>query len=214
MGAVHRGTLPVSDLIGLQLEIERIAITSADSLVRLPGDDPDEIPALAVHRWAGGYRLVFAEEVSPADRAALRALDVEAAFDDVTTVSSILGPIRRDQFATYTFVQEPAGDEYRGVVAEPAGFAIYEGGVRAAWAFSSREGPSAAELAVETLPQFRRRGFARRAASAWAAAKMDLGKVAFYTHAADNVPSQRLAASLGVTWAFDVVTYARKRDGA
>ena len=56
----------------------------------------------------------------------------------------------------------------------------------------------AAELALEVLPEYRRRGYGRQVASAWANHIMQEGLVAFYSHLHDNLPSQALAQSLGV----------------
>jgi ribosomal protein S18 acetylase RimI-like enzyme len=71
-----------------------------------------------------------------------------------------------------------------------------------AWAWSQEKNEKAAELAVEVLPQYRRRGYGRQVASAWANHIIQQRLVAFYSHLHDNVPSQALARSL------DVVQYA------
>jgi predicted GNAT family acetyltransferase len=61
-----------------------------------------------------------------------------------------------------------------------------------------RENPFCAEVAVETLPEFQRRGYARRVCAAWANNALRRGKVAFFSHAESNLASRRLALSLGV----------------
>ena len=66
------------------------------------------------------------------------------------------------------------------------------------WRCRCRENDASAEAAVETLPQFRRKGFARATASAWADAVISAGKIAFFSHSRDNAASEALAKSLGV----------------
>lgn len=61
-----------------------------------------------------------------------------------------------------------------------------------------RQTDKAAELALEVLPIYRRRGYGRQLAAAWANHIMHQGLVAFYSHLHDNLPSQTLAQSLGV----------------
>jgi predicted GNAT family acetyltransferase len=68
------------------------------------------------------------------------------------------------------------------------------------WAWNERQNERCAELAMETVPAFRRRGFARQAAAAWAAAVIDSGRVVFYSYRRTNSASAWLADSLGVAW--------------
>jgi RimJ/RimL family protein N-acetyltransferase len=82
-----------------------------------------------------------------------------------------------------------------------------QAGEPVSWAWSSRTNAKAAELAIETKPAFRRRGFARQVAAAWARYQLQQQKIAFYSHLHDNLPSRALAASLGVVHIMDVVGY-------
>jgi predicted GNAT family acetyltransferase len=76
------------------------------------------------------------------------------------------------------------------------------------WAWSSDTNPKAVELAVKTDEAHRRRGYARQVASAWAYHNMKRGKVAFYSHKADNFASRSLAKNLGVVRYAQATTYA------
>jgi hypothetical protein len=54
---------------------------------------------------------------------------------------------------------------------------------------------------VETLPEYRRRGFALSAVAGWARAVRALGAMPFYSTSWDNISSQAVAARLGATLA-------------
>lgn len=197
----------VPEAVRLQLELERIGVAAGNVMVRLPGPDPDDIPRVAIYRHRAGWAFLCDETITGSARMRLRSLDAPTLFDDQAAVEAVIGPTRRAAYRTHTFdvVPDATGEN---VVAEPGLWAVYDGGRRVAWASSSREGPRAAELAVETLPEYRRRGYARRVASAWAAARLAAGKTCFYSYLIDNHPSAMLARSLGVVWQFDVATYA------
>ena len=192
------------ELIMRQLEIERKAVVEGDLLVRTRGPDPDDIASVSVYQHGSAHLQLFGEDVSPDQRATLRRLGAARAFTDQRAVEAVIGPREREHFRIYTFDRSaPAA----GVVAEDNVWSLYHGEVLASRAFSSREGRRAAELAVETKPPFRRRGFARRVACAWADAQLTQGRIAFYSHAVSNAASQALATSLPVTERFEVVTY-------
>jgi GNAT superfamily N-acetyltransferase len=55
------------------------------------------------------------------------------------------------------------------------------------------------EAGVETLPDYRRRGFGVQAVAGWAHAVQASGTTPFYATTFDNVASQRLAARLGLS---------------
>lgn len=55
------------------------------------------------------------------------------------------------------------------------------------------------EAGVETLPDYRRRGFGVKAVAGWARTVQASGATPFYATTFDNVASQRLAARLGLT---------------
>jgi predicted GNAT family acetyltransferase len=71
-------------------------------------------------------------------------------------------------------------------------------GVAASRAWTQAKNAEAAELALETLPQYRQSGFGRQVAAAWGHQICSEGKVAFYSYRLDNLASAALARSLGV----------------
>jgi predicted GNAT family acetyltransferase len=81
-------------------------------------------------------------------------------------------------------------------------------GLAAAEAWSARSTDESAELAVETRPEYQRRGYGRQVCAAWANDQLDTGRIAFFSHAVENVASAALAKSLGVRHFMDNVNYA------
>ena len=77
--------------------------------------------------------------------------------------------------------------------------AVLEGGRAVSVCASARISKAAHEAGVETLPEFRHRGYAARAVAAWAVAVRALGAAPFYSTAWDNVASQAVAHKLGLT---------------
>ena len=67
-----------------------------------------------------------------------------------------------------------------------------------AWAWSQARSEQSAELAVEVLPEHRRRSYGRQVAAAWAHHVMKQGRIAFFSHVHGNTASRGLAESLGV----------------
>jgi len=77
-------------------------------------------------------------------------------------------------------------------------FAVVCDGVAVSVCFSARNGAVVCEAGVETLPAFRRRGYAGAVTAAWAAAIFNLGRVPLYSTSWGNVASQGLAGRLGL----------------
>lgn len=194
-------------LWAVQLRLESKAVNDG-RIVRLPGDNPDEIATCSVVRFVDGVEVVFGEDADEDLIARTSLLASESFFVDPTsTARSIAGgcPTRVAFFHTYAFpetAQRQSADVVRVGVEE---YAYIVDGRAVSWASSSRSNSEAAELWVRTEPAFQRRGHGRRVARAWAGEVTSAGKVAFYSHLHRNDSSRRLAAQLGVVHVFDVV---------
>lgn len=204
--------LEATDLIRLNAEMEHDLTLNGD-LVPLPGRDP---LLMLAHRHRDGYVFHYRQQVPPALREQIGALGPQRAFDDDSAVQAILSGyapcIRLVEGVGGYFTKAPTPDEYPGVVYEGDSCQIEIDGQAVSRAWSWFESDEAAELVVEALPDFRRHGYARQVAAAWAAGVMQAGRVAFYSYLTDNEASAALARSLGVVEYATWVAYLRCRS--
>lgn len=200
-------------LLQLQLELECKRVDTEGLLYPVPCDNPDDLSCVFVARHAAGWTIYFRHDLPLSLRQRLKTLPAEQLWADVETVQTLLAAERIESArhiwrgSTYHFAQLPSPAETPDVIAHEGAFVMMQAGEPVAWAWSSRTNARAAELAVETKPAFRRRGFARQVAAAWARSQLQRQKVAFYSHLHDNLPSRALATSLGVVHIMDVVGY-------
>lgn len=208
------------ELLLLQLEVERIGVVAGETLVRLPGERPDGIPRFYIAELASGITRYYRDDVPAATRAELAALPVERARDDHAAVQRILA---QDAPCTniwagvsYYFPDGVVGPaDYPDVVAldwsrraeierfdaemTSFGWPVYvvrRDGQIVATCVSTRETERAGEAWVQTTPAHRGQGYARQVTAAWGDALLRQGKVAFYSHALDNVASGGVARTL------------------
>lgn len=78
------------------------------------------------------------------------------------------------------------------------GAAIIQGGEAVAVCCSARTSAGAAEAGVNTLPEWRGRGYARGVVVAWAGAVRAAGRIPLYSTSWDNLASRGVARSLGL----------------
>lgn len=84
--------------------------------------------------------------------------------------------------------------------------AVVRDGAAVSICFSARIGTAVCEAGVETLPAFRRRGFASAVTAAWAAEVRNSGRIPLYSTSWDNRASQRVAQRLElIMYGADVV---------
>jgi predicted GNAT family acetyltransferase len=209
--------MDVNVLIETQLRLECKGTNAEGLLARIPGPDPDDIPRCLVLRHNSGYRVLFRHDLAFHIRERIATLPPEVVFDDRQMISAVLAedvPVESIWIGrSYIFPSAPAPAEYPDVVR------LDRDGARSVYAIriddqivasceSAREDDAAAEAWVQTLPEFRRRGYARQVTAAWAHDLMGQGKIPFYSHNIDNLASQGVARSLGLIPFIDGVGYA------
>jgi len=192
------GRLTTLDLIRLNTEIENVVNSDGD-LTPISGKDS---AIFAIHRHEGGYVYYFRYDLLPSTRQQIEALAPEEALYNHDTVKRILAPYAtcNKVFAGrgYHFGRIPSPDEFPDAVLHEGCYVIMADGKPVSWAWTQDGNERAAELAVETLPEYRRRGHARQAVAAWASHVVKGGRVAFFSHEIGNVESEALGRSLGV----------------
>jgi hypothetical protein len=190
------------DLIHLQLELECIGFNEKGFLTRIAGDNPDDIARIFIAKYAEYYALYFRDDINHDIVKQLRSFSSEQLYINTNTVKSILYQSMVPQipyrFASYVFERCPLPDEFPDVSRQDESFVILYEGKIVSKAWSSRRNAHAAELAVETAPDFRRRGYAYQVCSAWAAYHILHDRVAFYSHLETNDASRGLAQNLAL----------------
>ncbi len=217
-------------LILCQLQLEGIGLDDAGRMTRIPSIDADVIPRVYAARFRTGTLRFYRDDVPEIARGYLDALPDEAFLDDIGHVRWILGLYERCtdwwEGASYTVGEPPPasefpdarrlspGDQQHLTDLDPAVltigrpiFAIVVDGHVASTCVSVRESAAAAEAWVQTAPAFRRRGYARQVTAAWAHDVRSSGKIAFYSHAHDNLASRGIARGLGMEKFIDAVGY-------
>jgi GNAT superfamily N-acetyltransferase len=186
------------DLIRLSIEIEHIIDSNGD-LVPIPGK---ESALFSISQYQEGYATYFRYDIPAETREQIAAFGPEEALNNHQTIRRVLACYTpcKEVFAGRGcyFTHIPAPDEFPDVVFHKGCYVIKVKGQPVSWAWTQDESERAAELAVETLPGYRRRGYGRQVVAAWAVDVIRGGQVAFYSHRIGNVASEGLAHSLGV----------------
>jgi epoxide hydrolase-like predicted phosphatase len=175
---------------------------------RTPDGDLDFIPdsseraLFIVYQVNGHYQAYFHHQV-PADiRQMLARNGYEKAFSQPEQVEDILAAHvacqRGGPYQTGFFTRCPTIEALPQVVETDGRMEIRMDDTPVSRALSVRENSNCAEVAVETLAAYQRRGFARQVSAAWARQVIQSGRVAFFSFAETNLASRSLAASLGV----------------
>jgi len=202
-------------LIRIQLELECIRINQRGYLESFPCDNPDNLARLYVMHDGQHYYRYLRHDVPPDLRQLLKLMAGDTLFAAHDRVQGVLleDALCHEIFAgkTYIFPDDtpPTTDDPAVIYRDEGhlcGF-VLDGEIVASCS-SVRENDYAAEAWVQTAVSHRRKGYGRRVVLAWAQRIRALNKVPFYSHAVTNLPSQHLAQSVGMQWAFDIVAYS------
>lgn len=230
---LHKATdhMEAVHLIQMQLAIECIGLDKDGLLIRVPGPNPDEIARIYAYQYEDGYITYFRRDVPASIREQICALGAENVFHDQEAVKALL---LRDApctvvgfFHVYVFLDTPSPDQFPDVarlgevhralieeyhaglnVTERAVWAVIQDGMIVSTCGSVRENEKAGECYAFTVPEYRRRGYGRQVTAAWGYHLVEQGKVAFHSHARENLASQSLARSLGLRLSSSVATYS------
>lgn len=188
----------VYDLIQLQIELE-YQLDAQEHIIPFPGSS--EQARLIIYQSSNGIWSFFQPDFPPTVKEEILWVGSRQAFESPQEFQKSLSKLGQYQlcgpFHSYIFPENFAGD-FPEVRENGGRYEILIDKVPVSWAWSIRENQYCCEVAVETAPGFRQRGFARRVTAAWGQAIQRQGRVAFYSHAADNHPSRALARSLGL----------------
>jgi hypothetical protein len=186
------------ELIRLQIELEYRV--EGDGLVPFPGST--EQARFIEYCYQGGYTRFYRIDLPVQLRLELGRIDSAQVFASPEMVREILNAYSlcnsMGVFESCAFVQLPQTNEYPDVQWDGKSFTIRVGEEVVCWAWCERSNNRCAEVAVETLPTYQRRGFARQVVSALAASEMEKGKVVFFSYKIGNLASRALGRSLGV----------------
>lgn len=150
----------------------------------------NDVPQVTIYWYTGGHIVFFREDVSPSVQTRI--------LNDPGLAGSILRSGRTLPRTTYYFERVPnRAPVLPHAVLEQERWTIRVDAVVACQAWTTGENGVAATVRVDTLREFRGRGFARQATAAWVAEVLGDGQIPYYTHAIDNHASRALARSLG-----------------
>lgn len=198
------------ELVELKIAMEFGVAPVGDSLPPARENGEGQ-PRLLVSRFGDDFACYFRFDLPPSIRDVLRELDPDTLMRDEQRVRDILardaGCGKTYHIRWYTIDRMPDPAEYRDVSEKEGMYVVLVDGTVAAWAKTDCENERAAEVSIETLPAFRRRGYARQVTAAWAAHALAAGKVAYYSHLLANAPSRAVADSLGLIHLSDETEY-------
>ena len=206
----------------IHMTLDGICFTGDGFLKPLPGSVPDKIQRLYLAQHDNGFLRCFREDLPAHIRQQLSQLHTEQILNDPETIKTLLAedaPCKEIlQSKSYLFPNTLTARDFPEVIQLDATYqsqfaqfspgeaispwpmyAVIVNGRIVSTCQSSQENISAAEAWVRTLPDFRRRGYARQVTAAWAYQLQQRGKLPFYSHRWDNTASEAVARSLQLT---------------
>lgn len=209
------------ELIKIHLELECIGVNKSSQLHQIPCADPDDLPRFYIAHHDKGYSRYFRQDLAVsicnqllalAPETALRAREIvqtilaqDTPCTDIHTGKSYVFPdltesniesqaVRLDE-SHRALIEQFSPDMN---IVDKAVFAVIIEGRIVSICESSRENARAGEVWVQTVPDFRGRGFAGQVTAAWARHLQQQTKIPFYSHKLSNLASQAVAQQLNL----------------
>lgn len=219
------------EALRLQLRLEGLDIMNGGLLRQVeivPGED---MPLMVIAQLADRQVVVYYDRsLEPDFRRALQERSAGLQFPEIGPPAALIQgqniPVEVGHYRTLLFPGHVPVQAHPDVLRLPGqhpwverfgfgGFAcpvhgIEREGKLVSACVSVRENRACGEGWVYTDPDYRNLGFARQVVGAWAHSLIAAGKVPFYSHRLGNIPSARLAASLGLEPAFEEISISRK----
>lgn len=152
------------DLIRLNVRLEYKCVTSDNRLIPFPNSS--EQSRCLIHKHHAGYELFLRHDLPIAISDSILALPKEVVFNDPDRIKIILAPCTEMWIGkSYYVPYEPNRAQFSDAVYVDSRWLIRVDDQAVAWAWTVRENDQAAEVAVETEPRYRRRGYAAQVLS-------------------------------------------------
>jgi GNAT superfamily N-acetyltransferase len=200
----------ISMLIRLRVSLE-YQLDQEGFLIPFPNSS--EQAWFLVYQYAQGYKTFFQHALPGEVRQRLAALGPQEAFNHPGLVRKLISDGYQScaggevVYWSGYFDCPPETDERSHATCDGDAWVVKVEGQTVCQASSVRKNEKCAEVYVETLPAYRRKGYGRQVVAAWARDVLDSRRVPFYSYRLRNRPSTALANSLRVAWYANVVTF-------
>ncbi len=172
-------------------------------LVRLKFELESIIPDFFEHAL---YRSTASDRMTPDDMEAVAVIispdkTLPLILDDPHYKEHTpITEVRREVWYSFNALSAPNMDDcffHESAMGRVDVFAVEIRGIIVAQAWTIRQISEAAEVAVEVMSDYRRKGYAKQCVASWVQWQFRQGRVPIYAHREGNVGSQALANSLG-----------------
>jgi RimJ/RimL family protein N-acetyltransferase len=213
----------------LQIELEGTGLAGEHTIRQVREVPGEELPLMLLAQLADPGLVAYYDESLSADlRSQIRECVSSIIFPDIEPILNILAShniqVEPGHYKTYVCSPHTTADAEVICLLEHDlkirafgfdGFAeqiyVVERNDRILSAcVSVREDNNCGEAWVYTEPEYRIKGLAKKVVNAWARSLVNKGKIPFYSHNIDNLPSARLAEALELQPVFEEVSISRK----
>lgn len=214
----------------LQMHLEGKALVGQSSLRQVEAVPGEELPLVLTARLSTGELIAYYDEAIPPHLQKELAASGDIEFPNVDPLFHILKQhhiaFALEHYKTYIFATLPSEEQGISCLSRddpkvkafefdhfgPQIYAVERDRKLVSACVSVRENQKCAEAWVFTDPAYRHRGFAQAVVRAWARGLMKQGKVPFYSHKVDNLPSARLADRLGLQPVFEQIAIVQREE--